>query len=600
MDFDYFRTPKGNRELFDAILSKLEDNFEHIPQIGIIAGQAVCSAFCELNNIKIGSYKYKDIDVFCRRSSDDDSYLNSILSGYRDRHKPYAKIKRGCKIQGFNATKQAISMGGSASGDLLEIDDFEKIIKDGYYINSVFYDPVFRDVNYVVYDHIIRKRDETSIITLLNGFDLNMVRIGISRQDKIVDWTVEFEDFINTLTLKISNLSTPANTALRLMKKTHEYPGVHCDIDLQMKHLQTMKYVMNDYMLKEKVNLPNSFIGPSNFPVVDEFKRKLNKYWKFDDVDSFIVPLLNMIPKSCDEKVISIFNKYFDYEAYRFEEIIPALEAIINSFNENSVSSLVRKHNILNFDEAEKSINPHANMLFLNYLLHTKNSANIRLNTQEIEAIIRFFDCDLNVGVDACNTFDLYALKIIAHVYDTLPYRNKVPSLLVETIKGIISESPIFDLIELRENVIREYNLKFNEYHKIIADLTPAELLGSINVKKNRDLVTNTGLILTRYLNDDSVMDMIENSPPHTTMINLKNSHNEWFTIFRLDDKIIYVDNDKEVSVCNHGEIYENAKNLYSSIIGSGHNKDDYRKKLDDVLSKDSVIYKEYDFFSVP
>jgi hypothetical protein len=69
---------------------------------------------------------------------------------------------------------------------------------------------------------------------ILKFFDINCCQIGYDIEEDKFYWTPEFVDFIQTGKLKIVNLSTPAHTVIRLVKKKDELKANFDQIELDM------------------------------------------------------------------------------------------------------------------------------------------------------------------------------------------------------------------------------------------------------------------------------------------------------------------------------------------------------------------------------
>jgi hypothetical protein len=69
----------------------------------------------------------------------------------------------------------------------------------------------------------IKYKSNTSDPSLIiKSFDINATRIGYDIDNDKLYWTSEFEDFLKTGELKVSNLMTPSHTAVRIAKKSKE------------------------------------------------------------------------------------------------------------------------------------------------------------------------------------------------------------------------------------------------------------------------------------------------------------------------------------------------------------------------------------------
>lgn len=86
--------------------------------------------------------------------------------------------------------------------------------KDFYIITSSEKKGIFNEIGY--------KASTDSQHIILKSFDINATRVGYSIEEDKFYWTPEFEDFLKTGELKISNIQTPSHTAIRIAKKSKE------------------------------------------------------------------------------------------------------------------------------------------------------------------------------------------------------------------------------------------------------------------------------------------------------------------------------------------------------------------------------------------
>lgn len=86
--------------------------------------------------------------------------------------------------------------------------------KNFYIITSSEKKGIFNEIEY--------KASTDSQHIILTSFDINATRVGYSIEEDKFYWTPEFEDFLKTGELKISNLQTPSHTAIRIAKKSKE------------------------------------------------------------------------------------------------------------------------------------------------------------------------------------------------------------------------------------------------------------------------------------------------------------------------------------------------------------------------------------------
>lgn len=78
-------------------------------------------------------------------------------------------------------------------------------------------------VNTITYD----ASDESAML-ILESFDLSCTAVGYDLMTDEFHWTEDFEDFIETGRIRVSNIGTPSHTAIRLAKKSKDL-GVEMD-----------------------------------------------------------------------------------------------------------------------------------------------------------------------------------------------------------------------------------------------------------------------------------------------------------------------------------------------------------------------------------
>ena len=92
--------------------------------------------------------------------------------------------------------------------------NFNNYTKDFYSIVESERDEMFNTIRY---------RSNTADPSLIiKSFDINATRIGYDIDNDKLYWTSEFEEFLRTGELKITNLMTPSHTAVRIAKKSQE------------------------------------------------------------------------------------------------------------------------------------------------------------------------------------------------------------------------------------------------------------------------------------------------------------------------------------------------------------------------------------------
>ena len=92
--------------------------------------------------------------------------------------------------------------------------NFNNYTKDFYSIVDSERDDMFNTIKY--------KSNTSDPSLIVKSFDINATRIGYDIDNDKLYWTSEFEDFLKTGDLKVTNLMTPSHTAVRIAKKSKE------------------------------------------------------------------------------------------------------------------------------------------------------------------------------------------------------------------------------------------------------------------------------------------------------------------------------------------------------------------------------------------
>ena len=98
-------------------------------------------------------------------------------------------------------------------------DDYRGIISNSYVKD--FY-TITSAENKGIFNEIVYKASTEDQSIILNSFDINATRVGYSIEKDKFYWTKDFEEFIRSGELKVSNLQTPSHTAIRIVKKRKE------------------------------------------------------------------------------------------------------------------------------------------------------------------------------------------------------------------------------------------------------------------------------------------------------------------------------------------------------------------------------------------
>ena len=230
-----------------------------LPEIGFIAGGSIGNLMWQIvsgNNAHIN-----DIDVFLfEKPKEDDSKVFEYRKTEIDH------------LSGYGHVEQSQSY----------------IIKNSY--------------NRGIFNEVIYSSMNKSPQIILDSFDINCTKIGYSIEEDIFYWCDDFIDFLKTGELKISNINTPAHTALRLIKKKYELNAKLNDCELGICQFAItngqmfvdisktrFKQRFADIYTKYYDHLKNFFLIKRDF--------KLEKYLKDNHIHDYIYyldpPLVN-------------------------------------------------------------------------------------------------------------------------------------------------------------------------------------------------------------------------------------------------------------------------------------------------------------------
>jgi hypothetical protein len=158
-----------------------------LPLRGFVAGGAIANIVWEL--VSGNKAVINDIDVF-------------VFDGIEE------KIDTGKKSL-FNYQEKETTYYEDYNGM-----NFNNYTKDFYSIVESERDDMFNTIRY--------KSNTADPSLIIKSFDINATRIGYSIEKDELYWTSEFEEFLKTGELKITNLMTPSHTAVRIAKKSKE------------------------------------------------------------------------------------------------------------------------------------------------------------------------------------------------------------------------------------------------------------------------------------------------------------------------------------------------------------------------------------------
>ena len=114
--------------------------------------------------------------------------------------------------------------------------NFNNYTKDFYSIVESERDEMFNTIRY--------KSNTSDPSLIINSFDINATRIGYDIDNDKLYWTPEFEDFLKTGELKVTNLMTPSHTSVRIAKKSKELKAKLDEFEFKLlQYSTTYKFI---------------------------------------------------------------------------------------------------------------------------------------------------------------------------------------------------------------------------------------------------------------------------------------------------------------------------------------------------------------------
>lgn len=286
-------------ELFDALKAILIRQFGTIPTVGVVAGQAVASACYEL--LEIGAGPFKDLDVFVLNlTGANGNQLRPVFESDTQEGSALfynSRIRSNSKLPIPTLMRTAPSQSDETLIQPLDKPGYQLLIsyqsKQNPYWNVIELAPL----------------DKTPFgaAQILDGFDINACCIALDLETQKVVWTDEFESFTFRPELEVINLTTPAHTALRLLRKHGELSFSTINVPVQMSILQQARALaikcqpdgkdyLSGHLMTRETLLKNSSVFPLLKQYFESKKIRINFRCELDDLRGGLTP--NMYVKS--------------------------------------------------------------------------------------------------------------------------------------------------------------------------------------------------------------------------------------------------------------------------------------------------------------
>jgi len=187
------------QELFSQALSEIKSKWE-LPSTGFLAGGSLANM--SWNILKGKNSPINDLDIY---------HLSEVKKNISSRE---MKEKQ-------HFTKNEKWVYEDYSGYNIGYQ------QKGYYIiEKVSVDGIFNNIEYK------SSTDNKSII--IDSFDINCCQLGYDIEKDEFVWTKDFEIFLETGELRLTNLTSPAHSAMRLVKKKHDLGAFLPQIEIEI------------------------------------------------------------------------------------------------------------------------------------------------------------------------------------------------------------------------------------------------------------------------------------------------------------------------------------------------------------------------------
>lgn len=285
-----------------------------LPESGFLAGGSLGNVIWEL--VSGNKAIINDIDVFILNQviPKNINQDEKPLFEYKEEQTNYFEEYSG--MSWFSETKEYYRIIEARNEDI---------------INTVYYEATTTDP-----------------LIIINSFDINCTRVGYSIDEDKIYWSKDFEDFLKTGELKISNLRTPAHTAIRIVKKSNELNAKMNDFELKLVQ-HSLSYGFTDILRRR--------FKERYFGLFTKYKDSLEPFFTIEqdvDIENFIKTKFNdnskiwtLVPK-LEEKEEEVDDYDFSFTSAIWEQIFNDNNlSYINSSNE----FLFYMRNIFNNDE---------------------------------------------------------------------------------------------------------------------------------------------------------------------------------------------------------------------------------------------------------
>lgn len=187
------------QELFRQALDQIKSKWE-LPTTGFLAGGAISNVVW--NILKGKDAPVNDLDIY------NLTELKKNVSTHEMREKQHFQKNEKWVYEDYTGMNVGYQQKGY------------------YMIEKVSVNGIFNNIEYK------SSTEEKSII--IDSFDINCCQLGYDIEKDEFVWTKDFERFLETGELRLTNLTSPAHSALRLVKKKGDLGAILPEIELDI------------------------------------------------------------------------------------------------------------------------------------------------------------------------------------------------------------------------------------------------------------------------------------------------------------------------------------------------------------------------------
>ena len=210
-----------------------------IPETGFIAGGSIANIIWELVSGKEAIVNDIDVFIFRNKINKFENKFENNKDLYRYKEDSVKAYEDYTGINWSTYTKNFYSIISSERNGIF---------------NTIEYDSNVEDPRFII-----------------DSFDINCTAVGYSIDNDKFYWTKDFEKFLNTGELKIVSLTTPAHSAIRIIKKSDE---LDCEVD--EFEFKILSYVLDNYYFSD---ISKRKFKDRYYEVYEKYSDKLNNYF---------------------------------------------------------------------------------------------------------------------------------------------------------------------------------------------------------------------------------------------------------------------------------------------------------------------------------